>query len=233
MTSLRVHVLQQTEQTPPGSVLDWLKAHGHAATLVRLYAGDSLPSVDETDWLIICGGSMNVDEVEKHPFLVEEKKLLKAAIDSKRVTCLGLCLGGQLLAQTLGAAVKPNTEWEVGWHTVHLGESQHERLMVFQWHQDTFDLPAGAVRVATNRVTENQGFAYRDNVVGLQFHPEATEEWVKQCAEDKDMPTGAHVQTPEQIIEGIIFLTPLRKWFYDLLGRLEVITAAHKKGAPK
>jgi GMP synthase-like glutamine amidotransferase len=228
MASLRVHVLQQTESTPPGSVLDWLKSRGHAATLVRVFAGDSLPSVDETDWLIICGGDFNVDETEKYPFLVQEKKLIHDAI-AKKKTLLGLCLGGQLLAQSLGAAVKPNTEWEVGWHTVHFGQSGADRLMVFQWHQDTFDLPTGAIRVATNRITENQGFAFGDNIVGLQFHPEATEEWVTECANDPDMPAGAHVQTKEQILEGMIFLTPLRKWFFDLLQRLETITVAHSK----
>ncbi len=230
--ALRVHVIQQSESTPPGSVLDWLKTRGHAATLVRLYSGDALPTVDETDWLILLGGSMNVDETEKYPYLVDEKKLINDAIAAKK-TCLGLCLGGQLLAQSLGAPVKKNTEWEVGWHTVHLGPSQSERLMVFQWHEDTFDLPEGAVRVATNRITENQGFMYGDSIVGLQFHPEATEEWVRECANSKELPQGAHVQTPEQITEGLIFLTPMRKWFFDLLGRLESITTAHVRAAQK
>lgn len=227
--ALRVHVLQQTESTPPGSVLDWLKVRGHAATLVRVYAGDALPTVDETDWLIVCGGSMNVDDTDKFPYLAEEKKLISQAIAAKK-TCLGLCLGGQLLAQALGASVRKNTEWETGWHTVHLGPSQTERLMVFQWHEDTFDLPDGAVRVATNRITENQGFAFGDTIVGLQFHPEATEEWIRQRAGETNPPSGAHVQTAEQILEGLIFLTPMRKWFFDLLQRLETITVAHTRG---
>lgn len=241
MASLRVHVLQHSELAPPGTVLDWLKARGHAATLVRLYGGDSLPTAVETDWLIVLGGEMNVDDTAQFPFLVEEKKLLREAIAAKK-TCLGLCLGGQLLAQSLGAAVKKNPDWEVGWHTVHFGggvgngpghsaaAGPDSRLMVFQWHQDTFDLPADGVRVATNRVTENQGFMFGDRVVGLQFHPEVNEEWVKAKVEKTDpMPEGAHVQTKEQILEGVIFATPLRKWFYDLLGRLETITAGAAK----
>jgi len=114
MASLRVHVLQHAESTPPGSVLDWLKAKGHAATVVRLFNGDSLPSVEETDWLILLGGGMNVDQTQEFPFLLEEKKLIQAALE-KKITCLGLCLGGQLLAQSLGATVKLHAEWEVGW----------------------------------------------------------------------------------------------------------------------
>ena len=231
MRSLRVHVLQHAESTPPGSVLDWLKAKGHAATVVRLFNGDSLPNVDETDWLILLGGSMNVDQTDEFPFLVEEKRLIHAALE-KKITCLGLCLGGQLLAQSLGATIKKNSEWEVGWHTVHFGNGStpESRLTVFQWHQDTFDLPAGATRVATNRMSENQGFAFGEGVVGLQFHPEATEDWVKaKTSEDQILPSGAHVQTKEQMLAGVIFLTPLRKWFFDLLNRLEQITINQKK----
>ena len=132
MSSLRVHVLQHAESTPPGSVLDWLKAKGHAATLVRLYNGDSLPTVDETDWLILLGGEMNVDDTTEFPFLADEKKLIKQALDKKK-TCLGLCLGGQLLAQSLGAQVRKNSEWEAGWHTVHFGNiaGPDSRLMTF------------------------------------------------------------------------------------------------------
>ncbi len=231
MASLRVHVLQHSESTPPGSVLDWLKAKGHAATVVRLFNGDSLPTVDETDWLIVLGGKMSVDDEPQYPWLAAEKELLRAAV-ARKVTCLGLCLGGQLLAQTLGAAVRKHTEWEVGWHTVHFGQATgpDSRLMVYQWHEDTFDLPEGAVRVATSRTTENQGFAFGANIIGLQFHPEATEEWVRSHVEESVvLPTGSHVQTKEQIADGLIFLTPLRKWFFDLLNRLEQITVTSKK----
>lgn len=221
--SLRIHVLQHTDESLPGSVLDWLKTKGHASTIVRVHKGDALPTVDETDWLIIMGGSMNVDDVALHPWLADEKKLLKDAVAAKK-TCFGICLGGQLLAQTLGGTVKKHEHWEVGWHTVHFGAGAESRLMAFQWHEDTFTLPEGAVRVATNHITENQAFAYGDNIVGLQFHPEATEEWVRMCAVDPKFPEGAHVQTPEQILEGIVFITPMRKWLFELLNRLESIT---------
>lgn len=223
--SLRIHVLQHTDTSVPGSVLDWLKARAHASTIVRLHHGDALPSVDETDWLIILGGSMNVDDVQEHPWLAPEKRLLKEAIAAKK-TCLGICLGGQMLAQTLGAEVKKHEHWEVGWHTVIFGNSAQpeDRMMAFQFHQDTFSLPEGAKRVATNRITENQGFTYGENVVGLQFHPEATEEWVKDRAAEVPYPEGAHVQTPAQLVEGVVFITPMKKWLFDLLNRLETIT---------
>lgn len=227
--SLRIHVLQHTDTTLPGNVLEWLKQKGHASTIVRMHKGDALPTIDDTDWLIVLGGSMNVDDTNEFPWLIEEKKLLKDAIAAKK-TCFGICLGGQLLAQILGATVKKHEHWEVGWHTVHFGSGAESRLMTFQWHQDTFSLPEGAVRVGTNHITENQAFAYGDNVVGLQFHPEATEDWVRYCASDKDLPEGPHVQSTEQILEGIVFITPMKKWLFDLLNRLETITTQKLKG---
>lgn len=217
---MRIHVLQHSEGTPPGTVIDWAKAKGHALNIVKLHAGEPLPRVDETDWVIVLGGAMNVDDHENYPWLAPEKAFVRQVIDEKK-TCLGLCLGGQVIARALGAAVRPHTEWEVGWHPIFMG---HDRLMAFQFHQDTFDIPAGATKVAMNRVCENQGFAYSDCVVGLQFHPEATEEWVRECTTTEPYPTGAHVQKPEQILEDLVFQMPMRKWFFSLLDRMEGVT---------
>lgn len=218
---MRIHILQQSQATPPGSVLEWLQNKNHDYQVVHLYKGEPLPRVEETDWLIVLGGGMNVDEVDKHPWLQDEKNFLKEAVAAHK-TCLGLCLGGQLLSQVLGGTVQPHTHWETGWHPVILGHDY--RLMVFQWHQDTFTLPEGAVRVATNRSCENQGFAFGDFVVGLQFHPEATEEWIQACMNEPNQPEGPHVQKPEQITENMIFLHPMKQWFFDLLDRMEAVT---------
>ena len=188
--SLRIHVLQHTDSSVPGSVLDWLKTKGHASTVVRIHKGDALPSVDETDWLIVMGGSMNVDDTEKYPWLLEEKKLLKEAIAAKK-TCFGICLGGQLLAQALGAEVKKHEHWELGWHTVHFGSGPESRLMVFQWHEDTLDIPDGALRLAKSGMCLNQAFRFRKNAYGLQFHIEVTpmiiKSWIKAYVKKGDI----------------------------------------------
>lgn len=223
MQKLRVHVLQHSNETPPGTVVEWLQARRHDFEVVKLHEGGSLPRLNETDWLIVLGGGMNVDDLHSHPWLADEKTFLKEAVAAKK-TCLGLCLGGQLLAQVLGGSVRKHEHWEVGWHGIHLGSSPEARLMVFQWHQDTFELPPGASLVATNSITTNQAFAYGDNVIGVQFHPESTEAWVRECAADTDYPTGPHVQAPDQVLEGLVFLTPMRKWFFTLLERMEVQT---------
>jgi GMP synthase-like glutamine amidotransferase len=222
----RIHLIQHSDGSGPGSTYEWLTSKKLEATLVRMHKGDRLPAVEDTDWIIVFGGPMNVDEVEAHPFLIEEKAFLKKALDAKK-TLLGVCLGGQLLAQTLGAKVTKAPEWEVGWHVVHLGQNQdaEQRLVVFQWHQDTFGLPPGAHRVASNTICENQAYFFGDRVVGVQFHPEATEEWVIECAADTDYPSGKSVQTPVQLVEGMMYQRPLKKWYFDLLNRMEIIAS--------
>jgi GMP synthase-like glutamine amidotransferase len=215
---MRTHILQHSDGTPPGAVLQWLRDKGHKHDLRRLDIGHSLPDLSETELIVILGGPMNVDDVKDHPWLRDEKLFLEGAIAAGK-SCLGLCLGGQLLAQTLGAKVTKNTHWEVGWHPVQLeGGSE---LTVFQWHQDTFTLPNKAERIATNSITENQGFRFGRNVVGVQFHPEATTEWVVECAEEVPYPVGPHVQSGPKILEGQNFLVPMRTWFFDLLNELE------------
>lgn len=223
---MRVHIIQHSTGTPPGTVLEWLQSRSIEHTISRLFQNDPLPSLESFDFLILLGGGMNVDEVEKYPWLVSEKEFIRSALTAHK-TCLGLCLGGQLLSQVLGGSVHKHEFWESGWHTVLIGSDL--RLQAFQWHQDTFSLPPGAVRVATNRITENQGFAYEDFVVGLQFHPEATESWINELLSDQVQPTGPHAQKPEQILENMVFLQPMKKWFFDLLDRMAKVTDAHLK----
>lgn len=191
-----------------------------------MYDGAALPDLGKVDWLVILGGPMNVDDMRLHPWLKKEKEFLRDAIRAS-VPCLGLCLGAQLLAQTLGADVRKNANWEVGWHPVRLKSGND--LTVFQWHQDTFDLPDGAIRTATNSITENQSFLYGQHVIGTQFHPEATKAWVEEFADENPYPAGPFVQSPEQVLGGSHHLPAMRAWFFDLLEGLETLALARKR----
>jgi GMP synthase (glutamine-hydrolysing) len=136
--------------------------------------------------LVVMGGPMNVDQTVRYGFLATELDWLRAAIDAKLPT-LGICLGAQLLAKALGARVAPNRIKEIGWYTIELERAalaeglfagSQSRETVFQWHGDTFDLPAGAVLLARGETCANQAFRYGDFAYGVQFHPEMTAEMV-------------------------------------------------------
>jgi GMP synthase (glutamine-hydrolysing) len=136
------------------------------------------------DGLIVMGGPMNVDETDRYPYLADEVRWIRQAIEADRPV-LGVCLGSQLLAKALGARVYPNPVKEIGWYDVELTDAaKGDQLLaecsrtetVFLWHGDTFDLPAGAVQLARSQQCENQAFRFGPAAYGLQFHLEVTPE---------------------------------------------------------
>jgi GMP synthase (glutamine-hydrolysing) len=146
-------------------------------------------SIEDADLLIVLGGPIGVYEAEAYPFLTREIALLERRLAQDRPT-LGICLGAQLMARALGAHVYPGGIKEIGWGPVSLtkqglasclGPLAEEGATVLHWHGDTFDLPDGAIRLASNDAYDNQAFAYGRNALALQFHLEADprqlEEW--------------------------------------------------------
>jgi GMP synthase (glutamine-hydrolysing) len=149
---------------------------------------DVEPSLEGYDGLIVLGGPMNVDEVDKYPNLITELKLIREAV-TKELPILGICLGSQLLAKALGAKVKKNPEKEIGWYEVSpTKEGEVDGLMtnfmkeekIFQWHGDTFDLPHGAQLLASSPLCKNQAFRYGDNIYGFQFHLEVDKPMIER-----------------------------------------------------
>ncbi len=149
------------------------------------------PEVDGYHGLVVLGGPMGVDQVDKHPHIETELRLIGDAID-RQVPVLGICLGAQLLAKTLGARVMKNPEKEIGWYDVSPTEAgKADPLMceirpgekIFQWHGDTFELPAGAVHLAESEACANQAFRYGDNIYGFQFHLEVDEAMIGRWLE--------------------------------------------------
>jgi GMP synthase (glutamine-hydrolysing) len=155
---------------------------------VEALAGDPLPDHEEIDGVVAMGGPMNVDDLRNHPELEVEREWLAGAVD-RQIPVLGICLGAQLLARALGAAVKPGTRPEIGFASVQVKDRNDPVLgalapeaTVLHWHGDVFDLPEGARSLASSAVTEHQAFRY-GNSWGVLFHPEAdaamVEAWMK------------------------------------------------------
>ena len=184
----KVFILKHVPNEDAGTILDFLKDKKIPHQGVNLYDGDAFPMIEETRAVISLGGPMNADEEDKFPFLKEEKVFLKEAI-ARDLPCLGVCLGSQLLARSLGASVYKARQEEIGWDKVTLSSEAKKdtlfsvipdaKFQVLQWHGDTFDLPRGAVHLASSRPVPNQAFRFGDKIYGLQFHVEVNKPMLK------------------------------------------------------
>lgn len=156
-----------------------------------LQAGiDDLASIQKADALFVLGGPIGVYEEDQYPFLTEELSQIETYIGQQKPV-MGICLGAQLIARILGANVyKGDNGKEIGWAPIIMTQNAANSALaplgnecsVLHWHGDTFDLPHGAVHLASSDLYPNQAYAVGNNVLGLQFHVEAApnriEEWL-------------------------------------------------------
>ncbi|MDJ0737934.1 MAG: glutamine amidotransferase [Nostocaceae cyanobacterium] len=173
-----------------GSLEIVLKKQGY--TIKYLEAGvDNIADVSPLadDILIVLGGPIGAYDDKDYPFLIDELRLLEQRLAADLPT-IGICLGAQLIARSLGAKVYPGAEKEIGWSKIELTEAGKnsplvdldvEQTPVLHWHGDTFDLPGGAIRLASNSLYLNQAFSWGKACMGLQFHleviPKGLERW--------------------------------------------------------
>jgi len=185
-----------------------LHSRGHRISSSRLFESPQLPELSDFDALVAMGGSMSVNDEAEFPWLAREKRLIRQAVDAGRPV-LGVCLGAQLMASSLGARVYPNAEREIGWFPVRgiaLSDSAlfafPPSLMAFHWHGETFDLPPGAAHLASSEACANQAFQFGRRAIGLQFHLETTSEsaraLVENCADE--LTPGPFVQDAQAIL---------------------------------
>lgn len=180
---MHIHWLQHVPFEGLGSIADWAERRGHTLSCTRLYAGDALPGQQDFDFLLVMGGPMGVHDESDFPWLKVEKDFLLEAIREDN-GILGICLGAQLLATVLGAAVRDNGHREIGWFPVVRNPDLAEVISafipenqkVFHWHGDTFDIPEGALHLWSSAACRNQGFLFGRRILGLQFHLETTPE---------------------------------------------------------
>ncbi|GAC1433156.1 MAG: type 1 glutamine amidotransferase [Ktedonobacteraceae bacterium] len=177
----RVLTIINIADDPTGYIGELLEEHGIAYDIIDA-SMQPIPDPTAYDAMVVFGGPQNANEDEKYPYFLQEKAALRTAVEQD-MPVLGICLGGQLLATVLGGTVKKHTITEIGFSEVQCtDEGRHDplyeglagRQLVYQWHEDTFDIPPGAVRLATSAKTENQAFRYGRNAYGIQYHIELT-----------------------------------------------------------
>ena len=176
------------------------------------------------------GGPMSVNDEQKFPWLAEEKKFIRKAIDAGKVV-IGICLGSQLVSAALGAKVYQNPEKEIGWFDIELTcfaktdklfFDLKDRFKVFHWHGDTFDLPQNAIHLAYSRGCKNQAYLYKDRVLALQFHLEPTQSSLMQMIDygRDELKSGKYVQTEQEMAEYSQYIDANRRILFTLLDRL-------------
>lgn len=183
-------VLQHIACEPPGVFEDVLLERGAKLHRVELDEGDPLPAWRDFDAIVAMGGPMSATDDADLPWLTAEKRLIAEAVQAG-TPFWGVCLGVQLLAASLGARVYPGPEPEVGLLPVTLTDEARAdpvfahappQLVTLQWHGDTFELPDGAVRLASSPAYANQAFRV-ERAYGLQFHLEVSSEMAREWAE--------------------------------------------------
>jgi GMP synthase (glutamine-hydrolysing) len=177
---LTVLVLQHVEGEGSAAIGEALRARGLEERTVRVDRGDRVPGLDGARALLVMGGPMGVYEADRFPHLSGEIRLIERAV-SDGIPVLGVCLGSQLVAAALGARVTRAPAREIGWREVRLREAATtdpllggslSSFVPLHWHGDVFDLPKGAIALASSDQTEHQAFRFGAKTWGLLFHLE-------------------------------------------------------------
>jgi GMP synthase (glutamine-hydrolysing) len=171
-------------------------------------AGDSLPDHADVSGALVMGGPMNVDEVERYPGLATEREWLVEAV-RREMPILGICLGAQVLARALGAEVRAGDGPEIGFGPVEIHEPSDPivgalapETTVLHWHGDVFDLPDGAVSLASSGQAKHQAFR-RGNAWGVLFHAEADaaliEKWLAEPTMSEEAVAALGLEAPAEL----------------------------------
>ena len=166
----------------PGIFRDFVESQNISFHEVDLHAGEKIPELRDYDALWVMGGSMNVWEEDKYPWLIDEKEAIRQAVKDLKMPFLGICLGHQLLAEALGGKAEKADNHEVGLFeiTPTIEGQNHPLLNGFdsseKWVNvhlvEVTEPPQGSRILASSNQCMNHIMQVSENAYSCQFHPE-------------------------------------------------------------
>ncbi|WP_111658076.1 type 1 glutamine amidotransferase [Isoalcanivorax indicus] len=225
----RALIIKHVHFEGPGAIATWLDRQGITWEVIEARQVTRWPSPDDFDWLFVMGGPMSARDDGKLPWMREEKRLIRQAIEADRKV-VGICLGAQLIASVLGADIHRNSAPEIGWFTItpaptcppDIASMFADSPPVLHWHGEGFSLPKGARHLFSSVACTQQGFLLEDRVMGLQCHLECDMETLKGLCEhcaDEIVP-GTWVDPPHKLMVSEAILVATHQRLYRLLNRL-------------
>ncbi len=206
-----VLIVQHTHYEHPASIRRALESQGIPTLVAHVYKGAKLPTVREISGMISMGGPMSVNDEKEHAWIAKECRLLRSAIE-KELPVVGVCLGGQLIAKSLGVRVSKNPRPEVGWHRIELNAKGLKdpivsvagpKPTVYHWHLENFELPPRAELLAHSTHCPRQAYRIGKKVYGFQFHPEADSQLLREWFLADDTEESIQVLRGEHGVESI------------------------------
>ena len=219
--------IQNTSIETLGNLRDFMENDGYEISTIQAGIDDIPIDPRQYSAIIILGGYMSV--YDNLTYLNAEQELIRKA-HKNRVPILGICLGSQLIAQALGGRVYKGKKKEIGWHDVTINSNgladifkgtNSERIRVFQWHRDTYDLPNTSKLLAYSNMYPQ---AFRiDSIIGILFHLEVNYNMIRQWTEEYI----SEIKEENLSIEDI--LTDKKKEFENLLNSCKIVYSNFSK----
>lgn len=236
--TLPVLIVLHQQQSTPGRVGHYLQRHGVPLDIRRPRYGDPLPdTLAAHAGAVFFGGPMSANDSDD--YIRAEIEWLKVPLDECK-PFLGICLGAQMLARYLGAPVTahPEGKAEVGYYPIQAtpaGRSLVARWpqVVYQWHREGFDLPAGAELLAEGETFRVQAFRYGSSAYGIQFHAEVTHammcRWLQKGEARLALPGAKCAE--QHFADRPVYDFAIRTWLAGFLDRWRALDGDRQKAA--